>query len=237
MNNVKFLKKFLLIFCLLSLFNSNIRALQPNQLTIPKDFSVYNEDQKAVAEALNMTVEALEKELNDSGTVLLAVNKDNSQQIRLTVSETDFSDAVGNFATMSDNTIKSLLPDITGYPNVQGKIVTDKNGEKFVEIALQNKNEDYLLTQYFTVSDHKIYTLSFYTNNGESTDYIEKTFATFETKTENNTVTDTSASKLKLIQIAVICATVIFGAIFFVLLYTIIKDFVRRKKINETDKD
>lgn len=223
--------------CLLSLFNYNICALQPNQLNVPKDFSVYNEDPKAVAEVLNMTVEALEEEVNNSGTVLLAVNKENSKQIRLTVDETDFSDAAGNFATMSDNTIKSLIPDITGYSNVQGKIVTDKNDEKFVEIALQNKNEDYLLTQYFTISDRKIYTLSFYTNNGESTDYIEETFATFEVKTESNTVSDSSASKLKLIQIAVICATVIFGAIFFVLLYTIIKDFVLRKKTNETDKD
>lgn len=229
MNIVKLARKTVSTLCLACLVALNVCALKPNQITIPDDFLVYSESNAAsVAQALNIEQKKLEKEIENSGTLLLAVNQNNSKQIRLTVDETDFSAATGSFATLSDTAIKSLLPDITGLGNVQGKIVKDKNGEKLVKIELKNQNEDYLLTQFFTVTDHKIYTLSFYTDSGESTDYIGNTFPTTNAS-ENNTISEKSVSNHTLIQVAVIIATIIFGAIFLFLLFTILRDLIPSK--------
>lgn len=223
---MKLAKKIISAICLACLVSLNVCALNPNQINVPDDFLVYSKNNASkFAQVLNIEQKKLVTEIENSGTILLAVNENNSKQIRLTVDETDFSDATGSFATLSDTAIKSLLPSITGLQNVQGKIVKDKNSEKFVKIELKNQNEDYLLTQYFTVTDHKIYTLSFYTDSGESTDYIDSAFPTTDAA-ENNTLSDEDISQNALIRIAVIIATIIFSAIFLILLFTILKDLI-----------
>ena len=127
---------------------------------------------------------------------------------------------------MKYESINSLLTEITGIENIKGEIVY-KDNQKFVKLNLKsNRGEnEYILTQFLTVTNKTMYTLSFYTAIDEDIDYIENTFSVSKEKININLNKDYSS-----IKIIVICATVIFAAACLILLYTIIRDLIVSKK-------
>ncbi len=217
------MKKIILAICLFLLLTLNVTALSVDQITPDSDFLIYSADPKGVADALNTEINELEAKINEQNIRFLAVNKDNTKQIQLTETKTDFSNTVGNLSNLSDSSIKSLLPDITGLDNIKGNIVL-KDGQKLVNINLKDQNSGYILTQYFTVTDKKLYTLSFYTEPNVSTKYIETAFSTTEKLTDEINL-NTNA---KTVRIVAIIGTVIFGLAFIIILATIIKDLIKK---------
>ena len=219
------LKRIILAICLVFLLGFGATALEIDEITPGEDFIVYSSAPEKVAEVLNTDPESLALNVAEQNIKFLAVTDDCSKQIQAVETETDFASSVKNLSNLSDSSIKTLLPDITGLPNITGKIIS-KDGQKYVRINLKNQNEDYILTQFFTVEDGKLYTVSFYTKSGISTDYIENTFKTEESISDNIEVPKTP----KAFKIIVIIGTVIFGLACLVLIYSIIKDFVKPKK-------
>ena len=67
--------------------------------------------------------------------------------------------------------------------------------------------------------------MSFYTKSDVSTDYIENTFKTEEMKSDDISIPKAPTA----FKIIVIIGTVIFGVACLVLIYSIIKDFVKSK--------
>lgn len=208
------------------MFVLNVSALSVDEITPGKEFIIYSADPGNVAKALNTDTESLKAKVEEQNIIFLAVNEDNTKQIQLTCNQTEFSDTVGNLSNLSDTSIINLLPDITGKPNIKGNIVL-KDNQKYVKINLLSENEGYILTQYFTVTDKKLYTLSFYTDKSKSTDYIETAFST-ATKTEDKVENIDQVPKA--FKTAVICGTVIFGLAFAVILITIVLDTIKTTK-------
>ncbi len=208
------------------IFIANVSALTIDQITPDKEFIIYSADPEGVAKALNTDTASLEKKVEEQNIIYLAVNKKNTKQIKLTCTETEFSKTVGNLSNLSDSSIKSLLPDITGRESVKGKLVL-KNNQKYVNINLLSEDDGYILTQYFTVKDKKLYTLSFYTDKNVSTDYIKTAFST-TTETDDRVANINSVPKS--FKIAVICGTIIFGLAFVAVLISIILDLIKSKK-------
>ena len=68
------------------------------EITAPKDFYSYQSGQNAenAAKILSMTAAELENYCSDNGIVFIAVNGDNTKQIRLSVTESAFSGSIGN---------------------------------------------------------------------------------------------------------------------------------------------
>ena len=219
------LKKIILAIFLVFLLGFSVTALQLDKITPDEDFIVYSSVPEKVAEVLNCDPQSLANKVAEQNIKFLAVTEDGSKQIQAVETETDFAASVKDLSNLSDSSIKTLLPDITGLPNIKGKIIS-KDGQKYVRINLKNENEDYILTQFFTIEDGKLYTVSFYTKSGISTDYIDTTFKTEESISDSIEIPKTPTA----FKVIVIIGTVIFGLACLVLVYSIIKDFVKPKK-------
>lgn len=220
---MKKIRYFLLTFIILSLLTLNANALSVDQITPSNEFLVYSAEPQEVADALNTELSDLEDKIKTQGILFLATDEDNTRQIQLTSEQNDFSKTVSNLSNLSDSSIRSLLPDITGLENIKGKIVL--HGEqKYVRIDL--KSEEYILTQFFTVEDKKLYNLSFYTDVDTSTDYIKSTFSVKSKVSDNITLKEIPYG----LKTAVIIGFSLFATAFLILLFTIIKDLLKKDK-------
>jgi hypothetical protein len=218
---MKKIKISLLVLVLSLIFSFSISALKTDQLTPNEDFYIYSASPQKVAEILEMTKEGLKSDIESKGIIFLAVDKENSRQIQLTETENKFSTTISNLSNLSDSSIRSLLPDITGIENIKGKIVL--HGEqKYVRIELKSK--EYILTQFFTVENKKLYTLSFYTNTDTSTEYIKNTFS-YRQKTADSITLKEIPANLKTFTII---GFSVFAVMFLVILFTIIKDYFKK---------
>lgn len=146
-------------------------------LEIGDDFYLYGRDDNKLATALNMTEDAVKSYCDQNNISVLAVNKDNTKQIREVVCETEFSKTVKNLAVLKNDEILDLTFQLCGIENAKGKVI-EKNAYKYLKIEVKGKDSggEYILTQYITVKNGKALTLSFYTSNGEDTSYTDKIF-------------------------------------------------------------
>ena len=183
------------------------------------EFSVYGEDSKKVAEILGMSEAELNGYVSQNNIVYLAVNEDNTKQIRLTVAATAFSESTGNLSLLSDSEIKELIPDITGDSAVKGKII-ESDGQKFVlsRVSSEDSGGGYTLARYFTVAGDNEYILSFYTSQDVSEDYIKSVFESFSL---DDFYTGKDKNPYSYIVIA---ALVLLSAGALFIIYTIIRD-------------
>ena len=146
-------------------------------LEIGDDFYLYGRDDKRLAATLDMTEEEVKAYCTENNITLLAVNKDNTKQIREIVRETEFSKTVKNLAVLKNDEILDLTYQLCGIENAKGKVI-EKDAYKYLKIEVKSKDSggEYILTQYITVKNSKTVTLSFYTSNGEDTSYTDKIF-------------------------------------------------------------
>ena len=144
------------------------------------NFSIYGTDNTDIAQILNITESELQSYCGEK-TVYLALNRENTKQIRIYETQNDFTNSVINISDLSNDKITDLLPEIIGIDDVKGEVI-DKNGQKFIKTQLRSSDSggDYIITEYITVAGRKSYVLSFYTDIDADTDYIEKTFETFD---------------------------------------------------------
>lgn len=198
------------------------------------EFTVYGEDSGKAAEILGMSETELDGYVSQNNIVYLAVNEDNTKQIRLTVAATAFSESTGNLSLLSDSEIEELIPDITGDSAVKGDII-ESGGQKFVvsRVSSEDSGGGYTLARYFTVAGDNEYILSFYTSDGVSEDYIGEVFESFKSDDfygENDK---------KPYSYIVIAALVLFSAGALFIIYTIIRDLTvkRRREMPESAPD
>ena len=198
------------------------------------EFSVYGEDSKKAAEILGMSETELDGYVSQNNIVYLAVNEDNTKQIRLTVAATAFSESTGNLSLLSDSEIKELIPDITGDSAIKGEI-TENDSQKFVlsRVSSEDSGGGYTLARYFTVAGNNEYILSFYTSDGVPEDYIE---SVFESLDSDDFYTEKDKSPYSYIVIAAIA---VFSAGGLYIIYTLIRDLTvkRRREMPESAPD
>ncbi len=146
-------------------------------LEIGEDFYLYGRDNQKLCEALSMTDAEIANYCKENYITALAVNKDNTKQIREITRQTEFSKTVKNLAVLSDKEILDLTFQLCGIENAKGKVI-EKDAYKYLKIEVKGKDSggEYILTQYITVKNGKAVTLSFYTSNGEDTSYTDKIF-------------------------------------------------------------
>ncbi len=209
----------LILFCFS--FTLTVNAQSISQIEPQEAFYTLDEDKEKVAEIINIPYNELESYCKENRIEYLAVNSDNSKQIRLTTSITDFSNSIVNISLLSNDKISALIPDITGISGARGDII-DKNGQKFIktEFRTSDSGGNFILTQYFTVADKQTFNLSFYTTYGSDTEYIEKTFESFN---NDSFITTYSAKNQHLGIILPICA-IVLAAICIVVSISIVKD-------------
>ena len=208
---------------ILVLTGITVSGASQTTLTPFGDFLDYQKNLEDVANLLNMEKDGLLSFCSKNNIRGLWVNKDNTQQIRLSYYNTDFSNSVVNISTLSDDKITELVPDITGIGNVKGEIVL-KGNQKFIKLQLisQDSGGDYNLTQYITVANKELFVLSFYTAIDDKTDYIyiEKTFDSFDSP---YFLTPENGSSDKW-QYIILIGAIVFALLAIVIGMTVIRD-------------
>ena len=200
------------------------------EITAPKDFHSYKSGQSAesMAKILGMTAAELENYCSDNGIVFIAVNEDNTKQIRLSVTESAFSGSIGNLSNLSDDKITALIPDITGA--VSGEI-TEKGGQKFIKTteSLTDSGGEYSVINYVTVAAKKDYVLSFYTASGTSTDYTEEVFDSFSSEDFYK-----EADRKSNFGFVIIAAIVLLALGSAYIIFTLVRDIKNERKEKNT---
>ena len=202
------IKKFICaVCCTVCLFAVNASAL-----TVGNEFYVYGEQTAQLAEVIGMSETELAQYLKDNSITYLAVNKTNSKQIRKTEITDDFSKKVVNLSALSDEDILQLIEELSGYGGVSGEVITEKN-QKFLKTQVKTADSggEYIITQYVTVSDSVTSMLTFYTDSGEDTDYVEDVFQS-QFKTDNT------------YKIIAIVGIIVFTAAAIVIAVLLVKD-------------
>ena len=189
------------------------------------EFSVYGQDSGKAEEILGMSEAELDGYVSQNNIVYLAVNEDNTKQIRLTVAATAFSESTGNLSLLSDSEIKKLIPDITGDSAVKGGII-ENGGQKFVlsRVSSEDSGGGYTLERYFTVAGDNEYILSFYTSKGMPEDYIGEVFESFKS---DDFYGENDKNPYSYIVIAAIA---VFSAGGLYIIYTLIRDLTVKRR-------
>ena len=150
------------------------------KITAPEKFYSYESGKSSAetAKILGMTDTELESYCAENGIKYIAVNEDNSKQIRLAVADSSFSASIGNLTNLTEDKITALIPDITGAK--RGEII-DKDGQSFIKTAesASDSGGGFTVISYFTVAAKKDYVLSFYTSSGTDTKYAEEVFKSY----------------------------------------------------------
>lgn len=226
-----FLKKyfltFLVLFCLI--FSFNVSAQSNIEMTPSGEFYVFGKDNTEIAEILGIESNNIQNYYKENSIIYLAVNSDNTKQIKCQSYSTDFSNSIVNISSLSNDKIISIIPDIIGFENVKGAVV-EKNGQKFVKLDLRSSDSggDYILTQYITVAGKKIFVVGFYTKANISTDYVEKSFETLNSPLFLNNKNNSKGNWYYIILLL----SVVFALVTVFIIYTIIRDI----KYEKTDK-
>lgn len=228
------IKRLILSLILAStLFSFTVFAEAELSLSPDGEFYVYGDNTSAVASALKMTETELEAYRSENGIIYLAVNKDNTKQIRISRAETDFSNGVINLSNLSNSKISELIPDITGIEGAKGDII-DLNGQKLIKTVFRSSDSggDYILTEYITVADKKSYILTFYTDASADTDYIDQTLETLQCSAFLNNTAEKSSG----LYYVIAAAAVIFALATAAILVWIVID-IKRGKAESIDFD
>lgn len=155
-----------------------------------KEFTVLSsgENEKELASILGITENELIGYCRENSIEYLAVNRDNTKQIRLSVNQTEFSSAVINFSNLLDENIAAVVPDIVGVSNVKCE-TADKNGQKFAKVRLSSSDSggDYTVSQYITAANKKLFILSVCTAADKDADYADEIFEGFDSGDFNHT--------------------------------------------------
>lgn len=217
-----------LAFCFL--FSFVVSAQNNITLKPYGEFYIYGEDNDKIAEILGLSKTELQEYCTENGIIYLALNNNNSKQIRITQSQTDFTNSIINITGLSDDKINELIPHIAGIENVRGEVI-DHNGQKLVKTQLRSGDSggDFILTEYITVADRLCYILSFYTSASTDSDYIEKTLETYEC----SAFMSDAENKAEGWQYIILAAAIIFGIATVAIVVWIIKDI--RKDNDEED--
>ncbi len=207
-------KRIIISVCAVFLFSFSVCAESRD------NFYVHGEANTYVSEILGLSEDQLNNYVADNNITYLAVNKDNTKQIRKTEISDAFSKKIGNFLSLKDNEILELAEELTGFEGINGTVF-EKGDKRFLKVSVKTTDSggEYYLTQYITVANSKKEILSFYTASGENTDYIEEFLNSHYQATKPNTF-------LKVLSVIGIVLFSLFAA---VVVFVIIKDtFVKK---------
>ncbi len=139
------------------------------------EFLVYGQDDiEHFCNAFDMNDCDIAYYVSQNNITYLAINRDNTKQIKRSEIADAFSRRIVDFSVLDDSEILNLTKEISGFENSKGQVVT-VNGVKFLKSELKTKDSggEYVLTQFVTVKNAKKITLSFFTAGDGDRAYIK----------------------------------------------------------------
>ena len=219
------------IIVLLTILNMTVSALDYEYSITPSDnftFVKQGDDLTQIAKKLNMTTDDLNKYFSDNKLIYLAVSDDVKSQIKISVTEDEFSKKINDISLLDDNALNNFAKSLSS----DSSIVTN-NDRKFVLVNDTHKDSGgiYTVTQYITICDGKTFYFIGY-NDGK---YISKEITSvFKTFTLNQQQSDSADNNV--FSIVIIIGIVVFSMVAIIMVIGIIRLKIKDYKESKDEK-
>ena len=219
------------IIVLLTILNMNVSALGYEYSITPSDnftFAKQGDDLTKIAKKLNMTTDDLNKYFSDNKLIYLAVSDDVKSQIKISVTEDEFSKKVNDISLLDDNALNNFAKSLSS----DSSIVTN-NDRKFVLVNDTHKDSGgiYTVTQYITICDGKTFYFIGYNDGKDISKEISSVFKTF---TLNQQQSDSADNNV--FSIVIIIGIVVFGLVAIIMVIGIIRLKIKDYKESKDEK-
>lgn len=219
------------IIVLLTILNMNVSALGYEYSITPSDnftFAKQGDDLTKIAKKLNMTTDDLNKYFSDNKLIYLAVSDDVKSQIKISVTEDEFSKKVNDISLLDDNALNNFAKSLSS----DSSIVTN-NDRKFVLVNDTHKDSGgiYTVTQYITICDGKTFYFIGYNDGKDISKEISSVFKTF---TLNQQQSDSADNNV--FSIVIIIGIVVFGMVAIIMVIGIIRLKIKDYKESKDEK-
>ncbi len=172
---------FLILLILMPIvFFSSCAEQREYNIGIPKGFfsAQSDEDLSELAEIIGVDKKELKNYFKEDRIVLMAVNSDNSVQIKLSCFENDYSKAIGSFEFLKTEEINNYAAAA-----VKSKYEIVKNHDNsfiYVQEHITSEDKEYISSRYITVKNDKFYVLSCYNTGGTQDKAVKNVFNSLE---------------------------------------------------------
>ena len=219
------------IIVLLTILNMTVSALGYEYSITPSDnftFAKQGDDLTQIAKKLNMTTDDLNKYFSDNKLIYLAVSDDVKSQIKISVTEDEFSKKVNDISLLDDNALNNFAKSLSS----DSSIVTN-NDRKFVLVNDTHKDSGgiYTVTQYITICDGKTFYFIGYNDGKDISKEISSVFKTF---TLNQQQSDSADNNV--FSIVIIIGIVVFGLVAIIMVIGIIRLKIKDYKESKDEK-
>lgn len=219
------------IIVLLTILNMNVSALGYEYSITPSDnftFAKQGDDLTKIAKKLNMTTDDLNKYFSDNKLIYLAVSDDVKSQIKISVTEDEFSKKVNDISLLDDNALNNFAKSLSS----DSSIVTN-NDRKFVLVNDTHKDSGgiYTVTQYITICDGKTFYFIGYNDGKDISKEMTSVFKTFTLNQQQSGSADNNV-----FSIVIIIGIVVFGLVAIIMVIGIIRLKIKDYKESKDEK-
>ena len=219
------------IIVLLTILNMTVSALGYEYSITPSDnftFAKQGDDLTQIAKKLNMTTDDLNKYFSDNKLIYLAVSDDVKSQIKISVTEDEFSKKVNDISLLDDNVLNNFAKSLSS----DSSIVTN-NDRKFVLVNDTHKDSGgiYTVTQYITICDGKTFYFIGYNDGKDISKEISSVFKTFTLNQQQSGSADNNV-----FSIVIIIGIVVFGLVAIIMVIGIIRLKIKDYKESKDEK-
>ena len=219
------------IIVLLTILNMTVSALDYEYSITPSDnftFVKQGDDLTQIAKKLNMTTDDLNKYFSDNKLIYLAVSDDVKSQIKISVTEDEFSKKVNDISLLDDNALNNFAKSLSS----DSSIVTN-NDRKFVLVNDTHKDSGgiYTVTQYITICDGKTFYFIGYNDGKDISKEITSVFKTFTLNQQQSGSADNNV-----FSIVIIIGIVVFGLVAIIMVIGIIRLKIKDYKESKDEK-
>ena len=219
------------IIVLLTILNMTVSALGYEYSITPSDnftFAKQGDDLTQIAKKLNMTTDDLNKYFSDNKLIYLAVSDDVKSQIKISVTEDEFSKKINDISLLDDNALNNFAKSLSS----DSSIVTN-NDRKFVLVNDTHKDSGgiYTVTQYITICDGKTFYFIGYNDGKDISKEITSVFKTFTLNQQQSGSADNNV-----FSIVIIIGIVVFGLVAIIMVIGIIRLKIKDYKESKDEK-
>ena len=219
------------IIVLLTILNMTVSALGYEYSITPSDnftFAKQGDDLTQIAKKLNMTTDDLNKYFSDNKLIYLAVSDDVKSQIKISVTEDEFSKKVNDISLLDDNVLNNFAKSLSS----DSSIVTN-NDRKFVLVNDTHKDSGgiYTVTQYITICDGKTFYFIGYNDGKDISKEMTSVFKTFTLNQQQSNSADNNV-----FSIVIIIGIVVFSMVAIIMVIGIIRLKIKDYKESKDEK-
>ncbi len=175
----------ILTLALCLMFASNVGALSIDaydfNMDIPENFSLLTEDtlnkNQEYVESLGHTATSVKKYFADNNLILFASSNDNSMQIQVKCTETEFSKQLNELSLLSEDGARDIAEKLLPAEQANNYTLLLLDDMLFFEVAGTQKDSggDFCSLQYITIRGGKLYSIGFFENGKEFSSDFKKT--------------------------------------------------------------